>query len=660
MSKRMITAAVAAVAGLVIAGAGAVTAANAGVAPTSRALAGSAVPFTSTARSTGAVAGTSKLTIQLWLTPRTAAAEAYATAVSTPGSAAYGEYLSPSEYAARYGATAAEASSAQSWLKSQGFTGISTNAERDYVTATAPVSVIQTAFKTTIRYYQPSATTTAGRARLYANASALTLPSSLSGIVLGVTGLNDAEPILPIERPGSVSAKKGITPAKTAAGPTYPCSAYYGQHTATLTFPKAGTTYPTQLCGYDAAQLRAAYGANTTNTGKGQTIALVELGLTPGMFGTLQKYAASNGLPAPSASRYKELNIGNVSFAACGDAFYGEESLDVEAAYDMAPAATDYVIGGDGCTAGYGGVQGLFDADLAVINGNGKKPLANIASNSWGSGGEAQAPVITTIEHAYLVKAAAEGVGEYFSSGDGPGTFEPASDPYAISVGGTSLGVGKTANRLFETGWSDQVQVDFAGTWLNFGINGAAGGGPSTLWSQPSYQKGIVPKALATVAGNRSSGPVRSVPDISADADPYTGILLLLQNLSSTGAVTGYVSEAIGGTSLASPLVAGIVAAAQQGQAKQFGFLDPALYKLAHTSAFNDALPITTKSPAAYHSVACDVYYCGLLAISSFDNQNFTTPGYNGQVTLKGYDNMTGLGTPAGQTFITDLRALLK
>src|SRR5579859_5533227 len=162
MSKRMITAAVAAVAGLVIAGAGAVTAANAGVAPTSRALAGSAVPFTSTARSTGAVAGTSKLTIQLWLTPRTAAAEAYATAVSTPGSAAYGEYLSPSEYAARYGATAAEASSAQSWLKSQGFTGISTNAERDYVTATAPVSVIQTAFKTTIRYYQPSATTTAG------------------------------------------------------------------------------------------------------------------------------------------------------------------------------------------------------------------------------------------------------------------------------------------------------------------------------------------------------------------------------------------------------------------------------------------------------------------------------------------------------------------
>lgn len=60
------------------------------------------------------------------------------------------------------------------------------------------------------------------------------------------------------------------------------------------------------VCGYSAGQLRSAYGANTVNTGKGETITLtlVELGLTPGLFTTLQDYAASNGLPAPSAARY--------------------------------------------------------------------------------------------------------------------------------------------------------------------------------------------------------------------------------------------------------------------------------------------------------------------------------------------------------------------
>jgi subtilase family serine protease len=645
--RTTIMAAVAAVAGLMIAGAG--TAAEATTTPVSHTLAGSAVPFTSTARTTGTVAGNTKLTVQLWLTPKTAAAQAYATAVSTPGSSSYGRYLSPAEYTARFGATTAEASATESWLRSAGFAGISTDAQRDYVTATAPVSTIQAAFKTSIKYYQSSARATAGRYRLYANSSAVTLPSSLSGTVIGVTGLNNAQPIQPMDR---------LSTKPAASGPTYKCSNYYGQYTAKLTYPKAGTTYPTVLCGYSGKQLRSAYDANMTNTGKGQTIALVEVGLTPGMFTTLQKYAASNGLPAPAASRYKELNIGNVSFAACGDAFYGEESLDVEAAYAMAPSATEYVIGGDGCDTGYSGLQALFDADTAVINGNGKHPLATVASNSWEGGTESQGAAITNIEHAFLVKAAAEGVGEYFSAGDNSGVLAPSSDPYAISVGGTSLGIGKTGNRLFETGWSTDAVVFSSNAWSDFGEQGATGGGQSLLWSQPAYQKGVVPASLATAPGSRP-GLVRSVPDISADADPFTGMMILEQNLSSTGAVTGYTAGDIGGTSLAAPLVAGIVTAGQQGQAKPFGFINPAIYKLARTSAFNDALPITSATPAPYHAVACDSFYCGALTIAKFDDQSYGMAGYTGQVTLKGYDNMTGLGTPAGQSFITGLRRLL-
>jgi subtilase family serine protease len=651
--KKTITAtfaATATLAGLVIVGAG--TSAGATTTPVTHTLAGSNVPFTSTIPATGTVAATTKLTIQLWLTPKTSAAQAYATAVSTPSSSSYGDYLSPSEYTARFGATAAEASATEAWLKSEGFTGINTDAQRDYVTATAPVSAIQTAFKTTMRYYQSSANATGGRYKLYANSSAVTLPSSLSGTVLGITGLNNAEPILPLDK----LDKTAVKPA--ASGPTNPCSNYYGQYTAKPGYPNASTTYPTVVCGYSAKQLRSAYDANSVNTGKGETVALVELGLTPGMFTTLTDYANDNGLPAPKPSQYKELNIGNVSFAACGDDFYEEESLDVEATYAMAPGSTEYVIGGDGCDTGYSGLQGLFDADLAVINGNGKKPLANIASNSWEGGTESQGAAITNVEHAYLVKAAAEGVGEYFSAGDGSGVETPSSDPYAISVGGTTLGIGKTGNRLFETGWSTDEVVDYDNAWTDFGEQGASGGGQSEIWSQPAYQKGVVPASLATAPGNRG-GLVRSVPDISADADPFTGFMLLLQDLSDSGTVTGYTEGDIGGTSLASPLVAGIVAAGQQGH-KVFGFINPAIYKLAKTSAFNATLPVTSATPASYHGVYCDPYFCGYPLITRFDDQSYAMAGYTGQVTLKGYDNMTGLGTPDGQSFISGLRKLIK
>jgi subtilase family serine protease len=636
-------------AGLVVAGAG--TAANAAATPTPHVIPGSAVSFTSRTAAVGTVAGSRKLTVQLWLTPRTAAAEAYATGASTPGSATYGHYLSPSAYTAQFGATAAEAATTESWLRAQGFTHIGTDAQRDYVTATAPVTTINTAFHTQLKYYKATSGASAGRHALYANDSALTLPSSLASTVLGVTGLDNAQPVLPLETAQSSSA----TPADSTTGA---CSTYYGENTVTLGLEQFGTTtYPTPVCGYSAKQLRSAYGANSVNTGKGQKIALVELGLAPGMFGTLQLYAQNNGIAAPAAARYKEVSLGG-TLAACGDPFDGEEQLDVEAAYDMAPGATEYVVGGNACDTGYEGLQGLFDADLKVLSGNGKQPLASVVSNSWESGTEGQPAVYINIEHAFLVKAAAEGVGMYFSSGDNPGVKAPSSDPYAIAVGGTTLGIGQTGHRLFETGWSTDVRIQ-EGTWTDYGINASTGGGPSQLWKQPAYQKGVVPKALATTAGNLG-GLRRSVPDISADADPYTGMSIVYPQWTTSGVVYNYNTVTVGGTSLAAPLVAGMVTAAQQGQPKPFGFIDPALYKLANTSAFTDARPLTSKSPAAYRATGCDSRLCGIQMLLEFDNQSLTTPGYNGQVTLKGYDNMTGLGTPHGQTFITDLRNLLK
>jgi subtilase family serine protease len=157
----------------------------------------------------------------------------------------------------------------------------------------------------------------------------------------------------------------------------------------------------------------------------------------------------------------------------------------------------------------------------------------------------------------------------------------------------------------------------------------ATGGGWSLLWSQPSYQKGIVPKALATppAAGDRGHGGlVRADPDISADADPFTGILMELQELDSSGGVVGYQTLAEGGTSLASPLVAGIVAAAQQGQPKSFGFINPAIYKISKSAAFHDALPMTAKTPVNDRQALCDQYYCYSFEVTDFDVQSYKPP----------------------------------
>jgi subtilase family serine protease len=647
---KMVAGATILIAGLTLASTGGPASAAAAASPVP--LAGSAAPFTAHTAALGYVAGATQLTIQVWLRPQLAAAEGFAAAVSSPGSATFHHYLSPDAYTARFGATAAEASAVGSWLRTEGFTGLGADPQRNYVQATAPVSKIDAAFGVQIKLYQPSAEVNAGPYPLRANDGPLVIPASLAGSVLGVTGLDNAAPILPIQRPGGQPGATTVTPG--AGPPTFPCSQYYGQHEATGLPRQFGTTsFPTVICGYTAAQLRAVYGASTASTGQGQTVALVELGLTRDMFLTLQDYAAANHMPAPSAGRYAELSLGNNT---CGDPFNVEEQLDVEASYDMAPAADQLVVGGDACNTGFSGLQGLFDADVAVLGGSGSHPLATVASNSWESGDESQAAAMTNIEHAYLLRAAAEGVGMYFAAGDGSGVEAPSSDPFAIGVGGTTLGIGQADNRIFETGWSTGESVDQKGTWVFLGEQGASGGGPSELWQEPGYQKPVVPSALTVAPGNRG-GPVRSAPDISADADPFTGFLEGVLVFHKTAPPT-YTQFDIGGTSLATPLVAGMVTAAQEGQPVSFGFLNPVLYQLSGTSAFSGTLPLTSNSPALIRGTACDAATCGALLLTTFDDQSPSMSGYTGQVTLPGYDNMTGLGTPNGQQFVADLRQL--
>ncbi len=644
----------------VTAAAAGMTAAAPGIAGASRGpanvvLAGSATPLTSHTSSTGAVAGSTRLTIEVWLKPNLAGAERFAAAVSTPGSARFRHYLSPAAYTARFGASRGAAASVESWLRTEGFSAITTDTGRSYVRATAPVARINAAFRVRLRTYRSSASVHAFGTTLHANDRAVSLPRSLAGRVLAVTGLDNAAPILPLVKGPAAAASRRPASRSARAPGAAPCSEYYGQHMAGGLPRQFGvTSFPTFVCGYSAGQMRAAYRASQAATGRGQTIALVEVGLTPDMFLTLRDYARANHMPAPSAEGYAELSLGKDS---CGDPFDLEEQLDVESSYDMAPGAHQLVVGGDSCDEQLEGNQSVYNADIAVLDGADGHPLASAASNSWETGTESQPLSQTKLVHAYLVRAAAEGVGMYFSAGDGSGVLEPSVDPNAIAVGGTTLGIGKTGGRLFETGWSTGISQLKSGAWAFQGEDGASGGGPSTHWARPAYQRGVVPRSLGTG---------RSAPDIAADADPFTGINVGLLNLS--GKTPKFFQESIGGTSESSPLVAGMVIAAQQGQRAPFGFINPAIYRLHGTGAFFDTLPLTSHSPALDRGIECDlVEFANIClepkthripSLTTNDDQNPKMKGYTGQVTLPGYDNMTGLGTPDMPSFIRALRRL--
>jgi subtilase family serine protease len=609
-------------------------------------LAGSAIPFTRALRVIGVVPGSRRLTIQVWLTPRDqAGAERYALDVSTPGNRLFHHYLTPDAYARRFGGSASTVDAMVAWLRRAGLSRVAAGGQLAYVRATGSVSTVDAAFGVRLLEYRASAQVRADRGLLYANDRAVRVPAALAGSVLAVTGLAD-EAVRPMSEPAPPSAADRTR--------KIPCSHYYGQHrVGGLPRQFGQTSFPTSICGYTAWQLRHALGANQVNAGRGQTVALIEVGLARGMFPVLRDYARASHLPPPARARYAQLNL--TSRPSCGDPFFAtEEHLDVEAAYALAPGAHELTVGANSCSSDP--LQALDDALLRVLEGPHDRPLASIVSNSWDDPGPVTAAQ-TRLISATLVQAAAEGVGMYFAAGDHPGVQMPADQSFAMAVGGTSLGIGRRGQRLFQTGWSSGVYSVSGRHWTDGMVEAGTGGGPSPEAAEPAYQKGVVPAALTK--GSGLPGARRTVPDLSEVGDFATPMAVGFQGQSAR-----YYETGVGGTSLATPLVAGLVADAQQGQAKPFGFLNPVFYRLAGTRAFLDVLPLTRRSPAGYRGLICATgnTACsngpGGPALNRLDDQSGQLEGYRGQVTLKGYDNMTGLGTPDGQAFIAALRRL--
>ncbi len=628
-------------------------------------LAASVAAVTANNPGVGAVSATESKTIEVWMAGHQQAAQRFVDAVSTPGSASYHRFLSPSAYTERFGPSPTQVKAVQSYLTGAGFTQVQASVNDDYISATARVSTIDRAFSVKMRRFQVAGAD-GGQTTIESNDRDLTVPASLSSDILAVTGLNTTQPQVTDTTTGtSTGGFATLMPTFGATGTdAAACSRYWGQRTTTIIPAFRGLTRAAvAVCGYSAKQVRGAYGLTSANTGKGKTIALIQVGAPDEkMLQTLKDYARANGLPAPRSGQYRERAVGQGGHnGKCINGAVEEAAIDSEAAYAVAPGADQLMIDGDDCDTRDHGDQALFNALLAPLTGKRSSASAAIESVSYGlpSTESKTPPSQLRISHAIALRAAAEGVSLLFASGDSPGIDPPASDPDVTAVGGTTVGIGDHNQRLFETGWSTAFgeRTGNSGPWHDEGILVAASGGVSTVYREPGYQRGVVPSSMALdQTGNRG----RTVPDISADADPSSGMLFGLIVTHSEGKTTPYTSFRQAGTSMAAPLVAGVVADAEQGRPRNLGFLNPLLYALAGSRALHDILPVSPSDPQVDRAF----YTTGLTDINNKFARGFLV-GVNdaqdasgtNQVTAPGYDTMTGLGTPNGPAFIKGLRS---
>lgn len=633
---------------LVTATTGAASAASSG----STTLAGSVPSWASAQNRVGAVASSQQVTFRVYLKNRGGdAAEAFAAAVSTPGNAQYGKFLTPAQYRSRFSPSASEAGSVATWLRKQGFkVNASGPDNHKYVEATGTLSQAGASFGTSFALYRADGRTVRG------NSGPLHVPSNLSQ-VQAVVGLDDSQTLVHADKP---------SPAPGGFRNARPCSSSWGQKTVQNTSTPDGTALPASPsafapCGYSGTQLQGLYGLSGAishgTDGRGVTVGIIDAYASPTILQDANEYFSRHGLPSltghfsqyvpPGIYRHPE----NRAHDPAGWA--GEETLDVEAVHTMAPGADIVYIGAP---------NSYRDMD-AIMNRVVDKHMADIVTNSYGYDGEALPPGTIKPSLDTQIQAAAEGISLFFSSGDNgdetngvsgasPSPDWPASSPWVTAVGGTSAGVSTTNGRLFEVGWEttkstlDTVTTAWnTPTWLY-----GSGGGTSRLFAQPAYQQGVVPDSLAKTYGGAA---MRVVPDVAALGDPNTGMLVGETQQFPDG--TYYDEYRIGGTSLSSPLYAGMFALVVQKAGHPFGLANPALYSTYGSTSLD-----VTKTPLAQYPGDVRVDYVN--GVDAADGFAYSARWFDRDEGLTihvrpGYDDVTGIGVPTGQAWLDSLAA---
>jgi len=540
--------------------------------------------------------------------------EQLALAVSTPGNAQYRQFLTPSQYFQRFGTTESAVSAVKSWLTGAGLRVTGVEQHNRYVKVAGSVTAAEAAFGVQINRYRHYGMT------VQAPNAALSAPVSVAGSVLAVSGIDTTPSIVRPAKP--VGPEAGFRNAS-------PCSTYYGEKVASDQPEFGGKSLPYAPCGYVGSQFRSAYEGRTALNGSGVTVAITDAFASPNIASDASTYASRNGDAAYARGQFMQVLPGSFDhLGICGgNGWYGEETLDVEAVHAMA----------QGANVRYYAAASCYDDDFldtfAKIN---DEDVAQIVTNSWGSVEQGTTPsMIAAYEQAFL-QGAAEGISYMFSSGDdgdelaSTGTVQtdyPASEPYVTAVGGTATAIDRRGRLAWETGWgTEKYSLSSDGTsWDPLGFLYGAGGGESALFGQPDYQAGITPAGA------------RGVPDAALDADPTTGMLVGETQIFPDGVY--YDQYRIGGTSLASPLFAGMTALAFQNAGGGVGPLNPTIY--SHTGAFTDVTGPGTDAGNVRADFANGVDASGglLYSVRTFDQDSSLT-------VTPGWDDVTGLGSP--------------
>jgi subtilase family serine protease len=664
----------------------------------------------------------------------TANLKALVAEVSSPKSRDYGHYLTTEEFGQRFAAPAAEVAAVKSMLEHAGMSNVEVGPHGVYVSATATVSQLRATFHVTQNLYSYKGMT------LRANKEEPTIPAALAGKILYIGGLDDTTMLRqpfhhsvvmgPLVAPKSVKATAStVTPPPVAAGNPSPyCNKEYGTSAlvATLSTPADvyGAAIPWLDCGYTPAQIQEAYGLNKVKyTGKGVTVAIVDAFASPTLLADANRYAANHDLPklklGVNFSQIIPVGAYNVPAADVANAYgwWTEQSLDMAAVHGAAPGANIVYVGS---------VDNNTSLDIAFFNTL-YNHMADVVTDSWGDNGESIAPGSQASYDQAAMAAAAQGMTVLFSSGDdgdlsapngvASGSW-PATSAYVTGVGGTTLELKDSSGTKSEYGWGTyraflndvtvnsaksvttsgvQQTTAFGATFDNYSFYSGAGGGISLLETQPAYQAGVVPAALATTL-NLASGfsetlptAMRVSPDVAMVADPYTGYLygetftiagnaIADSGCKAISATEEYCENAIGGTSLASPLMAGVMAVINQkrnaGGEPLVGFANPLLYSVGsrgNGSSFNQALNqivAPTENVSLLRGYAVDLNEARIVTINSVPFVITSTPyalevcglticlGLNDvfnytslstasvPATPAGYNDVTGLGVP--------------
>jgi subtilase family serine protease len=617
-------------------------------------LSGSTPKWLSKAHTVGATSSSEQVSFGMVLGLRDeAGAEAALQAISSPDSASYGQWLSNQTFDELYAPAKTSVSAVQAWLRTQGFTVTQTLPSGQLVEVSGSAAQVEKTFGSQLNNYSYQGKT------VRANSAELSLPAGTpAGVIDAVSG------IVGIDQGTALKS-----PADTLPGPppgarygVQPCSAYYAQKIATAQPAAYGKKQPYAVCGYGPQQYQSAYGESALLrsgvTGKGVTVAITDAYAAPTILADAQKYNQVHGQPAFTAGQFSQITPSANGYDDESDCdpqgWYGEETLDVEAVHAMAPGAKIVYVGAADCESG------LDDAWASAIDNH----VANVITNSWTDGTDDPTLLGTSyvqFYEQYSLEAALTGITVNFSAGDAGDNTDggtdlaaktvefPADLPYVTGVGGTSVLIGSKGQWLDEYGWQSDYSQLTGDAWTPAppGVySSGGGGGTSVLFKQPFYQAGKVPTSISEYFG---STPMRAVPDISAAGDPNTGFEVGETQVFPDG--TYWDQYRIGGTSLSSPLIAGVVAVADQFTHKSLGFINPLYYKLLGTPALHDVKAPT--SPVAQvrtnYANSVDASEGLTYELQTIDVQQTTlhdTPGY---------DDESGVGTPNGPAFFLGL-----